>query len=101
MSHIADSFTIACIQLAEKQLGMPPIDYAFVAAGSLARSEVQFLSDQDNCIITRQPIEKPSDKEYFKKLATIVTQDLDKCGYTLCEGNFMASNPRWCTSLSQ
>lgn len=101
MSHIADSFTIACIQLAEKQLGMPPIDYAFVAAGSLARSEVQFLSDQDNCIITRQPIEKPSDKEYFEKLATIVTQDLDKCGYTLCEGNFMASNPRWCTSLSQ
>lgn len=98
MSHIADSFATAFVKLAEEQLGRAPDDYAFVVAGSQARFEVQFLSDQDNCIITKREL-NDEEREYFVKLADIVTKNLDKCGYPLCEGNFMASNPRWLASL--
>ena len=98
MSHIADNFAQAFVKLAEEQLGRAPVDYAFVAAGSQARSEVQFLSDQDNCIITKTEL-NDEQRAYFEKLAKIVTENLDKCGYPLCDGNFMASNPRWLASL--
>ncbi|MBP5243768.1 MAG: CBS domain-containing protein [Succinivibrio sp.] len=98
MSHIADNFAQAFVRIAEDQLGRAPVDYAFVAAGSQARSEVQFLSDQDNCIITKTEL-TDEQREYFVKLAKFVTENLDKCGYPLCDGNFMASNPRWVASL--
>lgn len=100
MSHIADTFCRAILTLAEKELGIAPVDFAFVAAGSQARSEVQFLSDQDNCIITKREL-NDEEKSYFEKLAKFVNENLDKCGYPLCDGNFMASNPRWLASLEQ
>ncbi len=100
MSHIADNFAQAFVKLAEEKLGRAPVDYAFVAAGSQARSEVQFLSDQDNCIITKTEL-NDEQREYFVKLADMVTKNLDRCGYPLCDGNFMASNPRWLASLDE
>jgi CBS domain-containing protein len=41
----------ACCTLAEAKLGPAPVDYAWVAAGSQARSEQTAKSDQDNCLI--------------------------------------------------
>ena len=99
MSHIADTFGIAILRLGEDLYGKPPVDYAFVAAGSQARSEVQFLSDQDNCFILQRDLENQKEIDYFNNMASFITTNLDKCGYTLCEGNFMASNPRWNASL--
>ena len=100
MSHIADTFCRAFVKMAEEKFGTAPVDFAFVAAGSQARSEVQFLSDQDNCIITKRDL-TDEEHEYFTKLADYVNQNLDKCGYTLCEGHFMANNPRWLASLDK
>lgn len=100
MSHIADEFCKAILRIAETKLGRAPADYAFVCAGSQARSEVQFLSDQDNCIITKTSL-NDEQKEYFIKLAKFVNEGLDKCGYPLCDGNFMASNPKWMASIDE
>lgn len=33
---------------------------------------------------------------YFARLATIVTDGLDTCGYVYCPGEMMATNPHWC-----
>ena len=100
MSHIADTFCQALIKIAQNKIGEPPMPFAFVAAGSQARSEVQFLSDQDNCIITQS---EPDEKElaYFRELANFVNTNLDKCGYTLCDGNFMASNEKYLCSIDK
>ena len=100
MSHIADTFCIALLKKAEEKFGIAPVDFAFVAAGSQARSEVQFLSDQDNCIITKRELNE-EESSYFEQIAKYVNENLDKCGYSLCDGNFMASNKRWNASLDK
>ncbi|MGN1281125.1 MAG: putative nucleotidyltransferase substrate binding domain-containing protein [Succinivibrio sp.] len=100
MSHIADTFCIALLKMAEDKFGIAPVDFAFVAAGSQARSEVQFLSDQDNCIITKREL-NDEERAYFEKIARYVNENLDKCGFSLCDGNFMASNPRWTASIDK
>ncbi|MGN0902329.1 MAG: DUF294 nucleotidyltransferase-like domain-containing protein, partial [Succinivibrio sp.] len=99
MSHIADSFCKALVKMAVRNQGPAPMTFAFVAAGSQARREVQFLSDQDNCIITKDEMDDKA-QEYFKALANFVNTNLDKCGYPLCDGNFMASNDRFRCSIS-
>lgn len=98
MSRIADVFYRKIISLNLQKAGTPPCSFAWFAAGSLARSEVQFLSDQDNGIILEK---EPDDKgrKYFEALSDRVCHDLDKCGYPLCDGNYMASNPKWRVSL--
>ena len=51
MTTITDALTVRLIQLAEADLGAPPVDYALVAAGSQARMEQTAKSDQDNCLM--------------------------------------------------
>lgn len=99
MSHLCDLYCQRILRLAEEKFGPPPCIYAFAAAGSLARNEVQFLSDQDNCIITEHDLNE-NERKYFADLAQFVCESLDKCGYPLCEGHFMASNPKWCQGYS-
>ena len=100
MSRIADSFTTQLLRIGEDLYGKPPFPYAWIAAGSLARNELQFLSDQDNAMILQQ---EPNEEEalYFQKLASFVCQSLEQCGYSLCNGNYMASNERWRVSYSR
>ena len=98
LSHIADEFCSRIAELGEQKFGKAPCHYAFVAAGSLARNEVQFLSDQDNAIITERELATDEERAYFKTLAEFICTSLDKCGYPLCDGNYMASNPKWCAS---
>ena len=100
MSRIADAFNKRLIELYINEHGAAPCNFAWIAAGSLARCEVQLLSDQDNALILEREC---SDKEleYFKDLASFVCNNLDKCGYPLCDGNFMASNEKWCQSYKK
>ncbi len=34
-------------------------------------------------------------------IARKINEDLDACGFPLCRGDIMASNPRWCLSASE
>jgi CBS domain-containing protein len=34
-------------------------------------------------------------------LARRINEELDRCGFPLCKGGVMASNPRWCLSLAE
>ena len=94
MSRIADAFTRRVCALIEKDMGQPPCSFAFFAAGSLARGEVQFLSDQDNGLVYEREL---NDKEsaWFAAYAEKVCKALDRCGYTWCTGNYMACNTQW------
>jgi CBS domain-containing protein len=55
-------------------------------------------TDQDNAIIYYDPepgMEKEVN-EYFLTLAERVVSGLERCGFPLCKGGIMASNPKWC-----
>ena len=51
MSGIGRSFTQRLLELAEDQLGPPPVPYAFMALGSMARDEQLVVTDQDNALV--------------------------------------------------
>ncbi|WP_394180781.1 DUF294 nucleotidyltransferase-like domain-containing protein [Marinomonas posidonica] len=100
MSHIGTAFVKRLLQLAEDQFGKPPVPYCFVALGSQAREEQIIKTDQDNALILSDKYDESLHGEYFEKLSEWVCQNLDKCGYDLCSGDIMASNPRWRQPIS-
>lgn len=97
---ITDAFTIRLIQLAEINLGPPPVPYAWVAFGSQAREAQTARTDQDNGIVLER--EAAGDEiTYFERLATLVCDGLDKLGYVYCPGEVMALNVKWRVSLEK
>ncbi|MEI6860059.1 MAG: putative nucleotidyltransferase substrate binding domain-containing protein [Shewanella sp.] len=99
MAMIMDSYNRRLLQMAEELFGQPPCDYNWIIAGSHARNEIHMLSDQDSAIILDNSATE-DDKTYFIELSEFVTKGLDDCGYPLCTGHYMASNPKWCQTLS-
>ncbi len=99
MTMVMDAYNKKLIQMAIDELGPPPCDFSWIAAGSHARNEVHMLSDQDSVIVLEDNATE-EDKAYFHKLAEFVTNGLDACGYPLCTGHFMAVVPKWCQPLS-
>ncbi|MDF5372111.1 DUF294 nucleotidyltransferase-like domain-containing protein, partial [Vibrio parahaemolyticus] len=51
MSVIGRSFKQRLLEMAEEELGPPPIPYCFLALGSMGRDEQLLVTDQDNAII--------------------------------------------------
>lgn len=108
MSGLLTRLTRAVIRLTEKEMetlgfGPPPVEYCWINMGSAARHEQILRTDQDNGIIYADP--DPGDREavdeYFRLLAEKTVQGLNRCGFALCPGQVMASNPKWCRSRSR
>lgn len=95
MSVIGASFMQQMAKLAEDELGPPPVPYCLIALGSLARDEQLLVTDQDNALILSDDYDENLHGAYFEKFSKIVCEGLDRCGYPLCEGLIMASNPKW------
>ena len=95
ITAITDALTTRLLQLGEAQLGPPPVDYAWVAAGSQARSEQTAKSDQDNCMVLSDAYDEALHGEYFDALARFVCAGLDACGYVFCPGEMMAMTAKW------
>lgn len=101
MASIGRAFNQKLIELAEKELGPPPVNYCFLALGSMAREEQLFVTDQDNGIILSNAFDHKKHNEYFQALGDKVCAWLDACGYPLCTGAIMASNPKWRMTLNE
>jgi CBS domain-containing protein len=98
MAEINDRIMIKILELAHAQLGPPPAPYCWVTLGSEGRREQTFKTDQDNALILADDL-APAVQEYFTGLAAFAQDALVRCGYPLCKGGFMATNPRWRMSL--
>ncbi len=94
VSAITDAITLRLIDLAEANLGAPPVPYAWLVGGSQARREQSSHSDQDNALLLADHV-RPEDDAYFAALAKFVNDGLDACGFIYCPGDVMASNPKW------
>ncbi len=95
VTAITDALTSRLLQLGEARFGPPPVDYAWVAAGSQARNEQTAKSDQDNCMVLDDRFDAAADDAYFKALASFVNDGLDACGYIYCPGEMMARTDEW------
>jgi PAS domain S-box-containing protein len=102
ITSISDSIAYRIISLAIEDLGEPPCSFAFMVMGSEGRMEQTLSTDQDNAIIfdnmKQGQLEKA--RKYFEGLGKQISQNLHVVGYKLCEGEIMASNPKWVQPLS-
>lgn len=95
ISSVGEAINQRLIQLAEMQLGEPPVEYAWLVAGSQGRMEQTAFSDQDNALLLSNDYIPEKHHAYFKALAKFVCDGLNQCGYIYCPGNIMATNPEW------
>jgi CBS domain-containing protein len=94
ISAVTDAITLRLIELAEAELGPPPVPYAWLAGGSQGRREQSSHSDQDNALLIADHMGEVDD-EWFKALAERVNDGLNACGYVYCPGDVMAKNLKW------
>lgn len=100
MSGLNDLITMQVIELVADKYDLPPVPWCWVVFGSEGRLEQTFATDQDNGLIFQPDTEEDTEKtrEQFLPFAEEVTKALDQCGFDLCKGDIMASNPQWCLS---
>jgi CBS domain-containing protein len=103
ISALNDALTRRVIQLNLANHDFSGIEWAWLAFGSEGRDEQTFSTDQDNGIVFACADEAAVDglRQRFLAFALDVNKDLDRCGFPLCKGNIMASNPQWCLSLNE
>ncbi len=95
VAEVNDRLIVKILQFAEAKLGPAPVPYCWVVLGSEGRREQTFKTDQDNALIYADSEDEFSARAYFAQLATFAQEALSTCGYPLCPGDYMASNPRW------
>jgi CBS domain-containing protein len=100
LSTIERSFSRCLLELAEEELGPPPVPYCFMAMGSMARNEQSIVTDQDNAMVLSDDFNAAAHDAYFSELAKRVSDGLDACGYSYCTGDIMATNRQWRQPLS-
>lgn len=108
ISEINDALCRRVIQLCQESIKKEtgdklPVNWCWLALGSAGRQEQLLRTDQDNALIFEDVLEneKEAVKSYFLNLARRITSMLHRCGFDYCPGDMMASNPRWCLSLSE
>ena len=75
----------------------------WMALGSEGRFEQTLNTDQDNALIFEVPEGMTTDqvREQLLSVAQRINDTLAACGFPLCRGKVMASNPQWCLSLEE
>ena len=95
VAEVNDRLMVKILEFGEAKLGPAPVPYCWVVLGSEGRREQTFKTDQDNALIYADSEDHMSAPEYFAQLAAFAQDALLACGYPVCPGNYMASNPRW------
>jgi CBS domain-containing protein len=95
LSHLNDLLTERLVQLLTNQHGLDPSRATWVAFGSEGRAEQTIATDQDNGLVLDDSIQE-AERERWLAFARDANRALDACGYPLCKGNVMASNPQCC-----
>ncbi|TYP96280.1 CBS domain-containing protein [Tenacibaculum adriaticum] len=104
ISAINDSITEKIIDLAIREMPtLPPTTFAWLAIGSQGRQEQLLLTDQDNALVFDNVSETQYEttKQYFLSLSKKINEGLNTVGFEFCPADMMASNPKWCLSVSE
>ena len=107
ISALNDLLTVRIIELECAAAGMleSPLcaGFCWIALGSEGRFEQTLNTDQDNGIIFQTPPGSTPEqvREQLLPVARRINEALDACGFPLCKGNIMASNPQWCLALEE
>jgi CBS domain-containing protein len=99
ISSLNDRLTERIIALeSEADAALAGLRWCWLALGSEGRMEQTLATDQDNALIFTEASE--AQRDALLAFALRVNHRLDACGFPLCRGGIMASNPKWCLSAS-
>jgi len=100
ISRLNDQLTARLIALQAAERGVPFDRACWLALGSEGREEQTIATDQDNGLVLPDDA-TDAEREAMLAFAEAVNRALDACGYPLCKGGIMASNPRWCLRATE
>jgi CBS domain-containing protein len=102
ISSLNDLLTMRIIELVRARHDLPAAQLCWLALGSEGRYEQTISTDQDNGLVFDAPGIPPAEmRAVLLPFAREVNESLDACGFPLCNGNVMASNPEWCRSVQE
>ncbi|MBS1228960.1 MAG: putative domain and cyclic nucleotide-regulated nucleotidyltransferase [Proteobacteria bacterium] len=103
ISALNDALTRRIIALNLEHHDLYGIEWAWLSFGSEGRDEQTFSTDQDNGIIyiCTDIMDREQTQLRLLEFARDVNDDLDQCGFPLCTGKIMASNPELCLTLEE
>jgi CBS domain-containing protein len=103
VSVLNDRLSQRVIEIVRKRHQWERIGWCWLAFGSEGRLEQTFSSDQDNGLLFESHEGGSTEKvrDTLLAFAREVNHALDACGFPLCKGNVMASNPELCLSLDE
>jgi CBS domain-containing protein len=100
ISHLNDVLTERLVTLLADKHAVDLTRTAWLAFGSEGRGEQTIATDQDNGIVFASD-DPARDRPALMAFARECNEALDACGYPLCKGNVMASNPECCLSQQE
>lgn len=100
ISHLNDRLTERLLEQVATRRGLDLGQACWLAFGSEGRGEQTVATDQDNGLVfaSDQP---QRDRPAWLAMGLEVNEGLDACGYPLCQGRVMASNPDCCLSVAE
>ena len=103
VSSLNDVLSQRIIEIEFAAAGLEDANICWISLGSEGRHEQTLATDQDNGIVFADPPDRAPGAVRDRLLPTArrINEDLHACGFPLCRGDIMASNPRWCLSLSE
>lgn len=102
ISSLNDHLTVRILEITKHEFDLPKTDWCWLSFGSEGRFEQTLSTDQDNGILFAAPEgEAAAMRASFLAFARAVNERLAACGFPLCKGNIMASNPELCLSLDE
>ncbi|HMW16309.1 MAG TPA: DUF294 nucleotidyltransferase-like domain-containing protein [Accumulibacter sp.] len=103
LSSLNDLLTLQAIEIVASRFELPYVPWCWLVFGSEGRLEQTLATDQDNGLIFQAESSEHAAilREQFLPFAQAVNIALDRCGFPLCKGQIMASNPQWCLSSNE
>lgn len=104
ISTLNDLLTHRIIEMElEADAAARAVEFCWLALGSEGRLEQTLNTDQDNGILFGVPAgqDAASIRAVMLPFAKRINLALAECGFPLCNGEVMASNPKWCLSLAE
>lgn len=99
ISVLNDQIVHRMLTMLDAEMGPAIQPFCWITFGSEGRKEQTFKTDQDNAIIYQTPPDDPEAikdaRLYFRRFGKEAIRHLEACGYPLCPGKMMASNPKW------
>ncbi|MGH8708202.1 MAG: DUF294 nucleotidyltransferase-like domain-containing protein, partial [Burkholderiales bacterium] len=103
ISVLNDRLTRRVIEVVRRNHELDRIRWSWLAFGSEGRFEQTFSTDQDNGLVfaAHAGIAPEQARARLVRFAREVNEALDACGFPLCEGDIMASNPALCLTQEE